>query len=90
MKSIISDDPSCFICGTASHLQTHHCVHGYHRRFADDNGLTVPLCVRCHHNVHNGKTELDIQLKRIAQAAYEGTRQNGREEWMEHIGRNYL
>ena len=86
--SIINDDEYCFICGAPRPLQTHHCVHGYHRRFADDYGLTVPLCPKCHHKVHNGRSDLDGQLKRIAQSAFESRYDH--ETWMQHVGRNYL
>ena len=48
MKSTLTDiNEYCYFCyGRAT--QTHHLIFGKGRQFADDYGLTVPICDSCH------------------------------------------
>jgi len=41
------------VCCWARPVQVHHCIHGRHsqRRVPDEQ--TIPLCVRCHAELHN-------------------------------------
>ena len=77
MESIIhtKNKELCFLCGQLGD-SVHHCLHGTaNRKLADQDGLTVRLCRRCHMNLHD-KGTCDRELQRIAQ-----------EKWMEHNGK---
>lgn len=77
MESIIQDknDNCCYICGQWA-SETHHCIHGTaNRKLADQDGLTVRLCSRCHRLLHD-KGNMDRELQRIAQ-----------QKWMDHYGK---
>lgn len=90
MKSIITDNPNCYICGDTN-TEEHHVMFGTaNRKISDKYGLTVRLCplhhrgnVSPHHN-----RELDLILKEIAQTKFET--KYSHEKWMELFGRNYL
>ena len=92
MKSIISNERRCYVCGTRSNLHKHHCIYGAGRRpLSEEYGLWVYLCGR-HHNlsnegVHFNKT-LDEKIKRDSQAAFESL--HSHDEFMRIFGRNYL
>lgn len=42
------DDRRCFICGGSDRVELHHIFGAANRAKADDDGLTVFLCARCH------------------------------------------
>lgn len=90
--SIIQDEKRCFITGTTSGLDLHHCIHGSNRKKADKLGLTVWLRHDIHMMLHARQKPfetLDDDLKKVAQRAYEekiGTR----EDFIRDFGRNYL
>ena len=42
------DDRRCFICGSRDRVELHHIFGGMNRKRADEDGLTVFLCARCH------------------------------------------
>jgi hypothetical protein len=92
IKSIMSTDKRCFVCGSTQNIHLHHVFFGTGlRKISDDNGFTCYLCGH-HHNqskigVHNNR-ELDLILKRRCQKIYETY--HTREEFMQLIGRNYL
>jgi len=76
MNSIIHTGDCCFICGQWGQ-EVHHCLHGTaNRKLADEDGLTVKLCRRCHANLHD-KGYFDRELQKIAQT-----------KWMEHYGKS--
>lgn len=91
MKSIISNERVCFICGSPFNLHKHHIFGGANRRLSEQDGLWVYLTGHYHNlsneGVHFNK-ELDLQLKQLAQQKYEET--HTREEFMQRYGRNYL
>ena len=92
MKSIIQKEKECYLCGTTTGLENHHCIHGSGwRKLADSYGLTVWLCSYHHRDskqgVH-GNRELDLKLKRKAQEVFE--EKHGHEKFMKIFGRNYL
>ena len=92
MKSIIQKDRECFLCGSTSQLERHHCIHGTAgRKLADKYGLTVFLCSYHHrdnkHGVH-GDAELDLWFKQLAQNCFEIVW--GHDKWMEVFKKNYL
>lgn len=90
MKSIISNEKKCFICGSP-YTHKHHIYGAANRSISEHNGFWVYLCP-AHHNmsdygVHFNK-ELDLQLKQLCQREYEKT--HSREEFVQLIGKNYL
>lgn len=91
MQSIISKDNKCYICGNPNNLETHHCIFGSKRRLADEDGLTVKLCFKCHHNLHHNVKYKPIQeeLKQKAQECWEA-KYGTRGMFIVRYGRNYL
>lgn len=54
MKKSIMQSDGCYICGSWRDLETHHVMHGTaNRKKADEDGLTVKLCRRCHSDLHD-------------------------------------
>lgn len=90
MKSIMSTNKECYICGLPN-VHKHHVFGGPNRKISEENGFWVYLCP-FHHNmsdcgVHFDKS-LDLEIKQACQMLYE--RKHTREEFMRLIGRNYL
>lgn len=91
MKSIISNEHKCFICGRTDWIECHHIYGGANRKISEKNGFKVNLCHYCHNEPPNGvhhNRNNDLRLKQICQKEYEKT--HTREEFMGLIGRNYL
>lgn len=88
MKSIISNEKKCFICGAEQNIEYHHIYSGANRKISDKHGFTVYLCSQCHLEVTDNKNWKDGYLKALCQAAFES--KNSRETFMKLIGRNYL
>ena len=91
MKSILQNEKRCYICGRPDGLHDHHIFGAANRKWSEKYGLKVWLCAP-HHNmsdagVHFNKA-LDIQLKQIAQRAYEAER--GHDDFMKIFGKSYL
>ena len=91
-ESIVTKDSEhCFICGSSSGLEIHHCLFGRaNRKLSDQYGLTVPLCSYCHrgqNGVHKGNYQLDLYIKRYAQLQFE--KEYSFEKFMEVFGKNY-
>lgn len=78
--SIIQSDRNCWLCKKFG-VETvgtdrHHALHGTaNRKLADQDGLTVYLCRRCHAALHD-KGLYDRVLQQEAQKV-----------WMEHNGK---
>ena len=91
MKSILSNDKRCYICGSQINLHRHHCLYGNpNRQKSEEHGLWVWLCLDHHtgfNGVHNHH-EMDLALKKEAQAKFEET--HSREEFREIFGKSYL
>ena len=52
-------------------MEVHHMIHGTaNRKKADENGLTVHLCTRCHRLLHD-KGVNDRELQKYAQLEWE-------------------
>ena len=86
-KSIIQKEPYCYECGSSLNLQEHHCIHGSFRKKADEDGLTVLLCAKCHFNLHHNQNELDKKYKILAQRAY--VKKHSFDEYMRRYIKNY-
>lgn len=75
MRSIISNERQCLICGNIYNLHKHHIFYAAGRRpISEKYGCWCYLCAR-HHNmssegVHFNKT-LDLRLKQHAQKKFE-------------------
>ena len=90
MKSIIQENKSCFICGSTQNLQRHHTWHGTaNRRLADEDGLTVLLCMNCHIALHD-KGVNDRFLMEIGERAW--LRETGKtvDDFIKRYGRNVI
>lgn len=89
--SIIQTDgeKQCFITGSRIELDIHHCIHGgANRKIADEYGLWVWLRHDIHMLLHDRDKELDHELERAAQEAFE--KKYSHEEWMALVRKNYL
>ena len=82
----------CYICGSTYSLDLHHCFFAANRELSDEDGLTVYLC-RAHHTgdkgVHFNK-EMDLKIKRMAQAGYMRHYNKSIEEFRERYGKSWL
>lgn len=91
MKSIISEEKRCYLCGSTVGLEMHHIFFSALRPASDKYGLKCWLCAFHHrdnkHGVH-GNRELDLKLKRKAQEIFEA--KYSHEKYMKIFGRNYL
>ena len=87
--SIMQTEKECYVTGSRHDLDCHHCIHGSaNRKLADRLGLWVWLRHDIHMMLHDKDKELDRQLEREAQEAFE--RLHSHEEWMALFGKNYL
>lgn len=93
MKSLISNDKQCLICGATEAVHKHHIFYGTaNRTLSEEQGCWCYLCAY-HHNMSNKgvhfNKHLDILLKQECQKRWE--EQNGnREQFIETFGKNYL
>ena len=91
MKSILSNERRCYICGRTDTLHKHHVYPGYgNRQRSENNGCWVYLCA-FHHTGERGvhyKQSLDLRLRRECQRAYE--KNHSREEFIATFGQSYL
>ncbi len=89
MRSIIpggNNREQCFLCFNIP-TDRHHCLHGSRRKKAEEWGLTVYLCRRCHSLLHD-KGVNDLFLKQVAQKTFE--EKYSHELWMQEFGKDYL
>ena len=99
-KSIMQpkEDRRCYLCMLLDNdfsekrcLHEHHAVFGNDHAFAEAEGLKVNLCRKHHQDgpeaVHNNYDNARL-VSAKAQEAYE--REHTRDEWMSHVGKNYL
>lgn len=75
MRSIISNEWQCLVCGTTYNLHKHHIFEGTsNRKNSEKYGCWVYLCSR-HHNGSNAGVHyckpLDTKLKRKCQEVWE-------------------
>ena len=67
----------------------HHCQHGNKRQYADDDGLTIFLCRKCHSLLHDkGIHDLDMQKEseKVWLTYYNKTIP----DWIKRYDMNYL
>lgn len=94
MKSIISNEYQCLVCGRTTNLHRHHIFFGSaNRAISELYGCWCYLCPR-HHNASNYGVhlnhKLDLQLKQRAQRAWMEKYDGGVEDFIKAFGRNYL
>ena len=92
MKSLLSNDRECYVCGSTRDLHKHHIIYGPNRKKSEQYGLWVYLCAR-HHNMSDAGVHfnraLDLQLKEEAQLRWQ--QENGtKEDFIRAFGRSYL
>lgn len=74
-QSIITEYMNlCLVCGSPN-VEVHHVIHGTaNRKYADADGLVVPLCPEHHrgnNGVHGHNNAFDVALEIIGQIAWE-------------------
>lgn len=95
MKSIIDSTNYCYICKTYKCRyvlanDTHHCIGGTaNRKLADEDGLTVRLCRRCHEKLH-AKSEYKRELQIVAEEKWIEYYDKCVEDFIERYGKNYI
>lgn len=87
-ESLLCPVKECYITGSKVSLDKHHVYHGPRREAADKWGCWVWLRHDIHMNLHQRDPELDRQLKRECQQAFE--ERFGHEKFMEIFGKSYL
>ena len=92
MKSIVSIDLQCWVCGNPMNLHKHHVYGGPNRKLSEKYGCFVYLCP-AHHNMSNQGVhfnhDLDLLLKKHTQRQWE-MKYGDREEFIKVFGRSYL
>lgn len=93
MKSLLSDERICLVCGTTQNLHKHHIFGGANRRKSERDGCWCYLCAP-HHNmsdmgVHFNK-ELDTRLKQRCQIKWQEVYNKSEDDFIKEYGRNYL
>ena len=88
--SIVSNDERCLICGARVDLQRHHAMHGVaNRRKADEDGLWVYLCRKCHMDLHDHGAE-DMWVMKEAQRAWEKYYSKNHDDFRQRYGKSLL
>lgn len=87
--SIMQTKEECYVSGSRQNLDRHHCLHGTaNRKLAERYGLWVWLRHDIHMDLHERNKQLDRQLERDAQEAFE--RKYGHDLWIKIFRKNYL
>jgi hypothetical protein len=95
MKSILSNEKECFICGLPEEctpIHKHHVFMGYNRKNSEKYGCWVYLCAR-HHNMSDEGVHFNlafcVTLQKYCQEKWESI--NGdREQFRSIFGKSYL
>lgn len=92
MKSIISNEKQCLICGSTYNLHRHHIFGGVaNRKLSEQYGCWCYLCAR-HHNMSNDgvhfSKSLDTNLKQFGQQKF--IEAYPELDFMKIFGKNYL
>lgn len=94
MKSILSNERKCYLCGAKDNLHRHHIFYGTaNRKLSEKFGCWVYLCA-IHHNLTDFSVHfnrgLDLDLKQKCQREFQ--RQYGctTERFVQIFGRSWL
>lgn len=80
MKSIISNDRACWVCGSVRDLHKHHVFGGANRNLSETYGCWLYLCAH-HHNMSNQGIHFDPQLDALV-------KKTTQRRWMTFYGKN--
>lgn len=86
--SILQTEKECFVTGSKTQLDIHHCLHGCRRKLADEHGCWVWLRHDIHMDLHDRNKALDRMIERACQERFEEL--YGHDEFMKIFGKNYL
>jgi hypothetical protein len=93
MKSILSNEKVCFLCGANGPLEKHHCIGAAYRKKSEQQGLWVYLCKSCHNippnGVHHNRERMDA-LRATAEQAWIDEYDASIDDFIREFGRNYL
>lgn len=91
MKSLMSNDKTCYVCGSVDVVR-HHCFFGTaNRKLSEKYGCWIYLCPYHHNMSDNGihfDRELDMRVKKECQERWEQT-YGTREEFIKVFGRSW-
>lgn len=93
MRSLISNEKCCHICGTTKGIHKHHIFYGTgNRQVSEEQGCWCYLCA-FHHNMSaygvHFNSELDLKLKRLCQWKWE-EKNGSREDFIRTFGKSYI
>lgn len=84
----MTDDwETCFLCGKQAQ-QIHHIFNKFDKKRSEKYGLLIPLCAKCHSDIHDRNPKTNKELKRLAQTKF--IIQFGEELWWKEFGKSYL
>jgi len=92
VKSIMSNDKSCYVCGRETNLHKHHIFGGANRKISERYGCWVYLCAYHHNMSYEGvhfNRDLDLKLKESCQMIWE-QRFEGRSEFRRIFGKSWI
>ena len=91
IRSIISEEEKCYMCGSTRWLECHHLFGGANRKKSTKYGLVVYLCRWCHNEppngVHHNKERMDW-LRAEGQKRFEA--EHPELDFLKVFGKNYL
>lgn len=91
MRSIISEEKECYICGATRWLELHHIFPASNRNNSTKYGLVVYLCHYCHNEppngVHQNRERMDW-LRAIGQRRFNEVYPDL--DFFKIFGKNYL
>ena len=87
-RSIMQTELACYLTGSQTMLELHHCFHGPRRKAADEWGCWIWLRQDLHRRLHDQDKELDRRIERECQERFEEL--YGHEKFMEIFGKSYL
>ena len=94
MKSLLSNEKRCYMCGSTQWIEVHHIFFGRGlKKVCDEYGMTVSLCHYCHNEPPNGvhqnkenRRALQEKAQKIAMEHYGWTV----EDFRSHFGKNFI
>lgn len=76
----------CYLCGARENLEEHHLLCGSQRKKAEEYGLKIDLCHKCHMKVQQSPSLMKWS-RALGQRMFE--EQYTREKFIKEFGRNY-
>lgn len=92
-ESILQREKVCFLCGTTTGLQRHHCLGGPYRQTAEQEGLWVWLCAHHHtgaDGVHQAKNKQELKnMQLFAQQEWLRRHNWDMAAWLKLFGKDF-